>query len=94
MREAHNIIKKVELTEKQSRLTEKQNKYFFRVAEWANKLEIKRAVEQLFSVKVRNVNTLNYLGKRKRERSLHYGKRADWKRAIVTLKEGQKIELV
>lgn len=94
MRESYDIVKGVQLTEKGAKLMEEENKYFFRVVPSANKIEIKRAVEQLFGVKVQKVNTMNYLGKMKRERTFQYGRRSHWKRAIVTLKEGQKIDLV
>ena len=70
------------------------NKYTFAVHRDANKIQIKRAVEQLFQKKVVNVNTSNYAGKKKRERTMNYGRKAHWKKAIVTLKEGDKIELV
>jgi large subunit ribosomal protein L23 len=70
-----------------------QNKYLFKVDPAANKLEIKLAVEDFFKVKVVKVNTMNYDGKKRRERTLHYGKKADWKRAVVTLKDGDKIDL-
>ena len=72
---------------------EKENKYFFLVAGSVNKLEIKRAVEELYKVSVSKVNTVNYRGKLKRERTMTYGRTAGWKRAIVTLAEGSKIEL-
>jgi large subunit ribosomal protein L23 len=71
----------------------KQNQYFFEVDPDANKPEIKRAVEVLYGVKVDAVNTMQYRGKKKRVRTIRYGRRADWKRAIVTLKEGSKIEM-
>lgn len=87
------IIEKLQLTEKAATLSEAQNKYFFRVNPSANKLEIKRAVEDVFKVAVASVNTMRYLGKKKRERTARYGKKTDWKRAIVTLKEGNKIDL-
>lgn len=90
---AQVIIKRLDLTEKGSRLTEKENKYLFEVAEGANKIEIKRAVEALFKVKVVGVNTLRREGKVKRNRRGGLGKRVDWKRAIVTLKAGEKIDL-
>ena len=64
------------------------NKYTFIVAPDANKTQIKIAVEKVFDVKVSNVNTLNRQGKRKRTRG-GFGKRADSKRAIVTLREGR-----
>jgi large subunit ribosomal protein L23 len=94
MNEAHDIIQRASLTEKSSMLSEKQNKYVFRVSPRANKIQIKQAVEQLFQKKVVNVNTSNYAGKKKRERTMNYGRKAHWKKAIVTLKEGDKIEFV
>ena len=92
--DARDIIRAVELTEKGNRLTESENKYFFSVSGSANKVEIKRAVELLFKVSVAKVNTMNYVGKPKRERTIQYGRTANWKRAVVTLKEGEKIEFV
>lgn len=93
MRQAQYIIKRLDLTEKGSRLTEHDNKYLFEVVEDANKVEIKRAVEALFKVKVTGVNTLNRQGKAKRNRRGQIGFRPSWKRAIVTLKAGDKIDL-
>jgi len=69
-----------------------ENKYTFLVAPTANKTEIKIAVEQVFRVKVTSVNTINRTGKRKRTRS-GYGKRKDTKRAVVSLVEGDRIEI-
>ena len=60
---------------------------------WVLVVEIKRAVEKIFNVSVTKVNTLNRRGKKKRQRTLHYGRTAAWKRAMVTLKAGDKIEL-
>ena len=57
-------------------------------------LEIRRAVESLFNVKVSSVNVMNRLGKRKRLRSAKTGKRSDWKKAVVTLRAGDKIDLI
>lgn len=68
------------------------NKYTFLVAMKANQLQIKEAIEQIYRVKVVKVNTLIASGKTKRVR-YKTGKTADWKKAIVTLKEGQKIEV-
>lgn len=68
------------------------NKYTFQVRPDANKTQIKIAVEQVFNVKVTDVNTLNRAGKRKRTR-YGWGKRNDTKRAIVTLAEGDRIDL-
>ena len=88
------IIRELQVTEKGARLAEDSNQYHFKVAGDANKIDIKRAVEEMFAVSVDSVNTMNYTGKKKRLRSAHYGKRADWKRAVVTLTEGSKIELI
>lgn len=93
MKNAGSIISGIQITEKSTELVDKQNKYFFRVPTSVNKIEIKRAVEDLFKVSVARVNTMRYSGKKKRERTTSYGKRADWKRAVVTLKEGSKIEM-
>ncbi len=94
MKDLFDIIETASLTEKASLLSEKQNKYVFRVSPKANKIEIKRAVEQLFNKKVVSVNTANYAGKKKRERRADFGRKPHWKKAIVTLKEGEKIDLV
>jgi large subunit ribosomal protein L23 len=94
--EPHEIIQTASLTEKSTLLGEKHNKYVFRVNPKANKLQIKNAVERLFQKKVLRVNTCNYDGKWTRGgfRAVTVGQRAKWKKAIVTLKEGDKIELV
>lgn len=94
MKEAHSIIKEMVVTEKGTRLTELGNQYQFKVDRQANKIDIKRAVESLFQVKVANVNTMNRPGKKKRERTMQYGRTAAWKKAVVTLQEGQSIDLV
>lgn len=94
MNEIYDVIQTVRLTEKATLLTEKENKYTFQVSPAANKLQIKAAVEKLFGKKVESVNTCNYAGKKKRERRADYGRKPHWKKAIVTLKEGEKIELV
>jgi len=94
MIEATQVIQTIRLTEKSSSLSEKHNQYVFRVATAANKLEIKRAVEHLFGKKVVRVNTAQHAGKKKRERRADFGRRAHWKNAVVTLAEGEKIELV
>ena len=86
--EARDIIIKPVVTEKSVSLME-HNKYVFRVALSANKIEIKNAVEEIFGVKVEKVNTINVLGKFKRM-GVHVGKRADWKKAIVKLTEDSK----
>lgn len=94
MKDVYQIIQKVTLTEKGTRLSEAENKYSFNVNPSANKTEIKRAVEELFKVKVTAVNTMKRQGKIKRERTPSAGRTAGWKRAIVTLDEGSKIDLV
>ena len=91
--EAHDIIQTASLTEKSTLLSEKHNKYVFRVSPKANKIQIKNAIERLFQKKVIAVNTCNYSGKWTRVRG-PIGQKAKWKKAIVTLKEGDKIELV
>jgi large subunit ribosomal protein L23 len=94
MNEPHDIILTASLTEKSTLLSDKLNKYVFRVTPRANKIQIKNAIEKLFQKTVLDVNTCNYAGKKKRERRADYGRKAHWKKAIVTLKEGEKIELV
>lgn len=92
MRDSRTVIQRIQVTEKGTHLVE-DRKYLFKVAPDSNKVEIKRAVEQLFDVKVTKVNTMNYDGKKKRQRTMKYGKRPDWKRAVVTLAEDHKIDL-
>ena len=88
----HKIIKSTHFTEKVSLLMNKSNQYAFKVDKNATKLQIKRAVEKFFSVKVREVNILVNKGKTKRSR---YGfrKKSDWKKAYVSLAEGQSIDM-
>ena len=92
MKEARSIVLKPLVTEKGSKLREAGNKYLFRVAGDANRLEIKRAIEEIFNVKVRSVKTMLVHGKIKRL-GIFRGKRPDWKKAIVTLEAGQTIDL-
>ncbi len=94
MKDAADVIQQVLLTEKGTRLSENQNKYLFRVSMKANKVEIKRAVEELFSVRVMDVNTMRRKGKKKRERTANYGTTAAWKRAVVTLQADDSISLI
>lgn len=94
MNEVHDHIQTVLLTEKATLLSEKLNKYVFRVSPAANKLQIKRAIEVIFKKTVLDVNTANYAGKKKRERRADFGRRPNWKKAIVTLKAGDKLDLV
>lgn len=92
MKDSRSVIKKMQVTEKGALLGE-ANKYLFEVASDSNKVEIKRAVESLFDVTVTKVNTMNYEGKKKRQRTAKFGKRADWKRAVVTLAADNRIDL-
>jgi large subunit ribosomal protein L23 len=88
-----DVIKTARLTEKGTRQGEKFNQYTVVADRRANKFEIKKAVEELFKVKVVKVNTLNVRGKARRQRTHQAGADPDWKKAIVTLKEGDKIIL-
>jgi large subunit ribosomal protein L23 len=87
-----NVIKRPVISEKSTALAEVANRYVFEVEASATKPEIKNAVEQLFKVKVKAVNTLVMHGKNKRSGRFEY-KRSNWKKAIITLSAGQKIEL-
>ena len=87
-----SIIRKVLITEKGTALRETLRQYFFEVARDANKIEIKRAVESIFNVKVKAVQTLQIRGKMKRQ-GRFAGRRSDWKKAVVTLQPDHKIEL-
>lgn len=88
-----DIIKTVRITEKSAIQTEKFNKYTFLADRRATAPQIKKAVEQLFNVKVVRVNTANYEGKARRQMTKQAGKSSDYKKAVVTLKEGDKISL-
>jgi large subunit ribosomal protein L23 len=88
MKTPQDIIKTIVITEKSALAAETLGKYVFVVADSANKIEIRKAVETLFNVKVGAVNVLNRKGKKKRMRTAKYGKRPDTKRAVVTLAEG------
>lgn len=92
MRSPYEIIESPLLTEKSMSVAD-QGKYTFRVRKDANKIDIAKAVEQLFKVEVANVNTMVVKGKTKRLGRYPEGKTPDWKKAIVTLKPGQKIEV-
>ncbi len=81
------------VTERGTDMKEKENKYLFKVSRKANKIEIRRAIEKIYSVKVETVNTIMVRGKRKRLRR-SWGKTPDWKKAVVTLKEDESIDLI
>ncbi|PSO48638.1 MAG: 50S ribosomal protein L23 [Actinobacteria bacterium QS_5_72_10] len=91
MNSPYDVIIKPVVSEKSYALLD-EGRYTFEVAPTANKTEIKQAVETIFDVKVEKVNTLNRKGKRKRFR-LEEGRRNDVKRAIVTLREGDDIDI-
>ncbi|MCK5553544.1 MAG: 50S ribosomal protein L23 [Deltaproteobacteria bacterium] len=91
MSKVHDIIISPLVTEKSTIQREGQNQYSFKVDKRTNKIEIKDAVERLFKVKVREVRTVTVRGKVKRL-GKRFGKRPDWKKAIVTVKEGDRIE--
>ena len=92
MRDPYQIIERPLLSEKAMDLSE-AGKYTFRVSKEANKIEIADAIERIFNVHVVKVNTLNVKGKKKRVGRFPEGKTKDWKKAIVTLADGQSITL-
>ena len=92
MRDPRSIVRRALITEKGTVLRETRNQYHFEVARDANKIEIKQAVEAIFSVKVSAVRTQQQHGKVRRQ-GRYAGRRSDWKKAIVTLQPDQKIEL-
>jgi large subunit ribosomal protein L23 len=93
MKTIYSVVKKPIFTEKGAGLKESQNKILVEVSIDANKIEIKKSIEEIFKVKVDKVSTINVLGKWKRfGRSL--GKRPDRKKAIITLKKGEKLDFI
>lgn len=93
MKNVYDIIKRPLLTEKGSMLKESENKILVEVSPDANKIEIKKALEEIFKVKVDKVAIINTRGKWKRF-GKSIGKRSDRKKAIVTLKEGEKLDFI
>jgi large subunit ribosomal protein L23 len=93
MKSLYQVLLGPLLTEKGTMMKEKDNKVVFKVARDANKIEIRNAVEEIFKVKVNQVSTMNCKGKKKRL-GKHEGRRPDWKKAIVTLKEGEKLDFI
>lgn len=89
MKVIYDVIKSPCLTEKGNILQENENKVIFKVDRRANKIEIKNAVQELFSVKVSKVSTCNMTGKFKRTGTKSIGRRSDWKKAYITLAEGK-----
>ena len=88
-----NVILAPQVSEKSTMTAEGYNTVVFKVAKDATKSEIKAAVEKLFEVEVKNVRTVNVKGKSKRT-GFRFGKRSDWKKAYVALKEGADIDFV
>jgi large subunit ribosomal protein L23 len=93
MKAPYDVIKTVRVTEKGATQSEKNNQYQVVVDKHANKVDIKYAVEQAFKVRVVRVNTMRVRGKPRRERTAQFGHTPAWKKAVVTLKAGDKIEL-
>ncbi len=93
MKSPYDIVKSPMITEKGSKIKDAYNKVIFKVSRDANKIEIKGAVEEIFNIKVLKVATINQGGKKKRH-GVNLGKRPDWKKAIVTLKPGEKLEFL
>jgi len=94
MKDLFQVIDTIQLSEKATILGETNNEYVFKVDPRATKVEIRQAVEKLFSKKVVSVRTANYQGKKKRERRADFGRTKKWKKAYVRLAEGEEIELV
>ena len=92
MNTSHDVIRNMIRTEKGSNLLA-QNKYLFKVGRTTNKIEIKKAVEEIYKVKVSAVHIINVKGKKKRVR-FREGMTAAWKKAIVTLKPDNSIEVI
>jgi large subunit ribosomal protein L23 len=92
MKDPRDIVKRALITEKGTALRELRNQYHFEVARDANKIEIQRAIEHIFHVKVDSVRTMQMRGKEKRQ-GRYAGRRSDWKKAVVTLLPDNKIEL-
>jgi len=90
MRSPHSVVKSHIATEKSHIMRDRQNCYVFEVDASANKIDVRRAIEELFNVKVKGVTTMNIRGKMKRL-GRFVGKKPNWKKAIVTLAKGETI---
>jgi len=88
---SYQVLKRPLITEKSNLEKEQYNKISFEVSRRANKIEIKQAVEQIFKVDVLDVTTISMKGKVKRV-GRHFTRRPDWKKAMVTIKPGQRVE--
>lgn len=93
MKDPYSVIVAPVVTEKSLRLARELNQYTFRVSLEATKIDIRRAVEQIFGVKVTKVNTMRAKPKRRRWGRLPEGKTVQWKKAVVTLAPGHKIDI-
>lgn len=93
MKSIFSVVKKPMFTEKGAGLKESQGKVLVEVYKDANKIEIKKAIEEIFKVKVEKVSTINTIGKLKRQ-GKYAGKRPDKKKAIITLKRGEKLDFI
>lgn len=94
MKDIYQVIKNVRLSEKASLLQEQNNEVVFEVDKFANKLEIKQAVETIFDKKVVKVRTANYDGKVRRKRRADEGRTAQYKKALVRLAAGESLDLI
>jgi len=94
MKDIYQVIKKVRLSEKASLLQEQNNEVVLEVDRFANKLEIKQAVETIFDKKVVKVRTANYDGKVRRKRRSDQGRTASFKKAFVRLADGESLDLI
>ena len=90
---AYEVIRAPRASEKTARLQEVSNQYVFEIAKTATKADVKAAVEQIFSVNVKAVNVVNVKGKTKSFK-FRQGRRGDWRKAYVTLAEGQSIDVM
>ena len=95
MKSPFDILERPIITERATILGDREDnaQYVFKVAVDANKIEIQRAIEKAFNVKVQSVNTIKVKGKVKRQ-GRNRGKQSDWKKAFITLQPGQKLELI
>ena len=91
-RQPMDVLIRPVITEKSSGLQFDENKYTFQVVQHATKIEVRNAVEKMFDVEVKNVRTMNCMGKDRRV-GRHVGRRPNWKKAIVTLAEGETIDM-
>ncbi len=93
MKDLHKVIKTIRLSEKATMLGEKNNEYVFSVDVEATKIDVKQAIEKLFGKKVTGVRTINCDGKARRQKRADAGRTNHWKKAIVRLKAGEKLDL-